>query len=35
VFAICHLVGLRATPAPLGIPSVRQDPPSLAAGALG
>jgi methylenetetrahydrofolate reductase (NADPH) len=35
VFAICHLVGLRATPAPVAIPSVRQEPPSLAAGALG
>jgi methylenetetrahydrofolate reductase (NADPH) len=35
VFAICHLVGLRATPAPVAIPSVRREPPPLAAGALG
>jgi methylenetetrahydrofolate reductase (NADPH) len=35
VFAICHLVGLRATPAPLAIPTVRRDPPPLAVGASG
>jgi methylenetetrahydrofolate reductase (NADPH) len=34
VFAICHLVGLRAKPAPAGISRVEREPPSLAAGAL-
>jgi hypothetical protein len=34
VFAICHLVGLRARPAPVAIRRVEQGPPSLAASAL-
>jgi hypothetical protein len=33
VFAICHLVGLRATPAPVAL--VDQEPAAVAASALG
>jgi methylenetetrahydrofolate reductase (NADPH) len=35
VFAICHLVGLRARPAPVAIAGVQREPPPLATGALG
>ena len=34
VFAICHLVGLRAKPARVAIPLAEREPPPLAAGAV-
>ena len=34
VFAICHLVGLRARPAPIAMARVEREPPPLAASAV-